>query len=589
MLNKIHTIIRLMGKIQKFSGRQKGLAGIGMLLSILLYFPMSSCKKADKYAEEVNQYPYIVTQQYGLTNYGLGSYNYQYSYLVGDTAVFLGKFFMDQPGFQIRVGNDIANIVFHIQLNAGPDSLNQYTGKAEKLDYVKFVITKSMGTGNAIPVTITSNGRSLQAPSLTIQQFRGNLGKTDTTLFVDQIGTWMPSDFSIYSNNSIPLVAGISNSLSGVICFNNLTDVFLFKGGSAGRLMGAGDVFQDKGASYTINKVLGSVLALAGDSLTFSAEVTDNAPDAVGSYVFRLCRMDLATRTVRTINRSLLPLGVATANVPPGHAQGPAASLSLIAIDLKTDLHGATYFINYFAPPTTDWDETAYYNAGIGFMQPIFDPHPFGNICRVDATDKVNSLVTQNSPYFPCLYTLPGYPSAQASDYLVSTDGSTGFVCDKLNAAGNPSFAILDLVQDLPLVSTGNNSIYLFHSYDTAAVTRHSTGAREIDWDFLNYQYYLSDFLFLPDNELLFSTFNSVASVNALSKTFYCYAGTEAGLSGGFPSNVQNKMTGPAKYVNFASGSLSFIGVDEQGSIYYYTGANDYANGLTFYKLYSKK
>ena len=147
-----------------------------LLLAGGLFLP-SSCKKADQYAQLVNNQPYLITGQVGLVNIGLGVYpGYQTSYLVGDTAILIGRFFLDRPGSQIRVGNDIAHIAFRTQVAKMPDSVNQYTGKTDELDYIKFAITASMGLGDHIPVTISANGVTIRLrlyPSLSTRVLSG--------------------------------------------------------------------------------------------------------------------------------------------------------------------------------------------------------------------------------------------------------------------------------------------------------------------------------------------------------------------------------------------------------------------------------
>lgn len=556
------------------------------LLAISL-LAAASCKKTDKYAELVNDQPYIVMTSFGLYGTGLPTYSgYQTNFLIGDTVVLLGKFFMDKPGFHILFGNEAAKIAFHAQVNAAPDSMNQYTGKPEKLDYVKFAITRGMGVGTKVPVTITANGMTIQGPSVSIQQFKGVLGKTDTTLFVDSITNWVPADVNTYMSNSLPLSLNTSISRDGVICLNNLTDLFILQNGTFVRFMGTGDQFTDHGTSFSINRLLGSVISIAGDSLAFSAEVNENAPDAASSFIFRLCKMDLATKTITTINRTALLKGIPAANGALGPFKGDASRANLIASNLKTDINGSLYFINYFAPASTDFNATAFYNNGIGTVQPIYDPHLFGNLYRIETSGNLTSLAAQSGVFTPSNYTLPGYPSQQLTDYLVTVDGSTGLFCDKVNPTSFlPSFTEIDLHQDLPLLSTGYIVNYKFYSYDTSSITGIASGADAFSLNFNN-NYYLTTFQFLQDGELLLSRGTSIAAFNLLSKTYYCYAGTESGMGGNYLPGYNNT-TGPAKHVNF--GNPQFIGIDKNGVIYYFTSPVDYSQGLSFYRLYPKK
>src|SRR6202000_1512813 len=104
-----------------------------------------SCKKVDHYAQLVNDQPFLVMGSLGFVPQGLPNYpGYIKSYIVGDTALFVGRLFLDKPGSVITVGKEAAKILFQTKVPA-PDSINQYTGKGEYLDYVKFVITAGMG------------------------------------------------------------------------------------------------------------------------------------------------------------------------------------------------------------------------------------------------------------------------------------------------------------------------------------------------------------------------------------------------------------------------------------------------------------
>lgn len=564
----------LMLKIYDMSIHRSSITGYpGMnylfaLLFALVLGPVVSCRKTNKLAEQVNDQPFLVTTEFGLDPYGFPTYTYQRNYLVGDTAAFLGKFFTDKAGFQILIGNTAAQIVFKTQVILNPDTsvaTNPYTHQIDKLDYVRFVITKSMGTGTNIPVTIAANGTTIKGPSVSIREFQGTKGSMDSTLVVDSLTSWLPADIALYQNNNLPLIMEQSVSREGTLCFNNLTDIFTLRNGTIGRLTGTGSLFQENGVSFTINRILGSVISIAGDSLAFSAEVSENIPDTATSFIFRLCKMDLASGRVRTLNRTLWQKAAATVNAPVAHAQGMAADLPLIAANLKTDLNGSIYFANFFGPLRTDYAASDIYNNGIGIAQSIGNMFPsqvFGNVCRVDISGKLKSLIAEG-PYqsfgFAPMYTLPGFlsPFGVNTDYLVSQDGNFGWVCDNLNPASfNPSFAYLDLNLDAPVLSTGYNH-----------------------YGCNNNSFFLSDFLFLSNGELLYFSSPSLVEINLLNKTSYVYAGVYG------PDQVQS--TGPAKNVSFTN--VNFAGLDKTGAVYYYRGFQDYVNGASFYKLYSKK
>ncbi|MBN9379756.1 MAG: hypothetical protein J0H74_03260 [Chitinophagaceae bacterium] len=558
------------------------------LFAIVLLL-LSSCKKTDHYAQMVNDQPYLITGEMGLYNLGLGLYpGYKTSYLVGDTATFIGKFFLDRPGSQIRVGNDTPQILSKVKIPAG---INEYTHQQDQLDMIRFLITKSMGLGNNIHVSIRANGVTLQAPDISIRQFQGVLRRTDTTLYVDSITTWSPRDVGYYQSNYIPVLNYISVAGDGTICFNNLTGIYILKSGQVSPYLNVGGQLQENGNPFTVSRILGSVLSFGGDSLTFSAEVKEDTPDTATQYIFRICRMDLASRGVTTINRTAVLKGAGAVNEAPGPYEGAMGTLKIVATDLRADVNGAIYFINNYAPSRTDFDMTGtwYGNLTMGSNFGGYN-QVYSNICRADAGGRVKSLFSQHSPFFgPPLYTIPGYPVAQTTDYLVSLDGSTGYAIDQLNLMTN-SLGYFDLNQDALLISTGfNSSGYRFFSYDTSSVTgMHTT---ELDPVFYaNNGLTLNNYLILPDGDLLQTGYQSLLAVDLQNKTDYCYAGAEAGMFA--PVSGQFGTTGPAKRVMFPSSTMFLAGVDRSGAIYYMDTHYPYPGGQTvisFYKLYAKK
>lgn len=566
-----------------------GILSKALVMHILLgiAFPfLPSCRKADHYAELINDQPFLITGEMGLNNVGLGVYpGYGTSWLVGDTATLIGKFFLDRPGSQIRIGADTAHILYKRQV---PNGINQYTHQPDQLDYVRFLITRSMGLGDHIHVSISANGVIIQAPDISIRQFQGIIRKTDPTLYVDSLTTWKPADLNFYQKNYLPLVNATTIAGDGTICFNNLTGIYAIKNRQATQLLGVGDRLLEQGVPFTVKLVLGSVISFGGDTLIFSAEVRENTPDTATAFIFRLCKKDIVSGTITTINRTEVHKGFATINENPGPYEGAVSSLRFVATDLKTDANGSIYFLNNYPPARTDYNANLWYagtfGGGLskgGFF--INNPHVLSNICRIEGSGAVKSLFSNHSPYIRTpLYTVPGYPSAQPSDYLVSLDGKVGYACD-ITTVLRSSLGYFDLQQDALLISTGlNPSGYRFFSYDTSSVTGRHTNLNPTI--FFNNGYSLNNYLILPDGDLLFVSSGSLAAASLQNKTIYCYAGTEAGL--GAPPAIQNQTTGPARNVLFWS--TSFAGADKLNNIYYYTGYQNY-KGISFYKLYSKK
>lgn len=565
---------------------------------ILLTGLFLSCKKTEQYAQLVSDQPFLVTSPVGLVPYGLPNYQgYASIYMVGDTAALIGRFFLDKPGSQILVGNEAARILYSRKIKDMIDTINQYTHEPNLLDYVRFLITPSMGTGNRIPVSITCNGVTIQAPPVAIRRYIGSPGKTDTTLFVDSLTKWLPADLSFFQKYRNPLAQDLSVSESGTVCFSNLKGVYLLNGGTITQTIGAGDSFSEITGSFSIKTILSSVLSYSGDSLVFSAEVNENTPDTATAYIYRLCKMALSSKTVTTINRTRMLKGKAALNSDPGLFQGKTAQVPLIATRLKTDMSGSLYFFNAYAPPRTDFDATYYHDfvkdgSGVIKFSVIF-AQVLRNICRVDPGGQLTSIFsnTDKRNYGSLLYSIPGYPIPVTNDFMISPDGTRAYVVDKVNmgGAGQLSMGEIDLQGSVLIMSAGFFPLYRYLSYDPSPVTGNPAGT-SLRWYFsFDTKFgYFSQYLPLPNGSVLMALGNSIAALSTQNQSGYCYAGTEAGTSGGrVPGQVNS--TGKAKFVRFNNYTVTFAGVDKWGAVYYCNQFTDPTNGLTFYRMYPKK
>lgn len=124
---------------------------------------------------------------------------------------------------------------------------------------------------------------------------------------------------------------------------------------------------------------------------------------------------------------------------------------------------------------------------------------------------------------------------------------------------------------------------FVFHSYESNPVYKKLAGTGFITDP---YPFQLGPVMQLTDGSMLVLSNKSLANYDLVNKSEYCYAGTEAGLDAPSPEE-QHQQTGLAKWVDFTT--VTLIGQDKTGAVYYCTGINDYTNGVTFYKLYPKK
>ncbi|TDW96826.1 hypothetical protein [Dinghuibacter silviterrae] len=537
---------------------------------------ITACHKVDQHYDLVNNQPWVTTS--GTTFY------------VGDTMTMQGKMFLDKGGY-IRV--DTVSPVFVSKIKVpGPT--------ADSLDQVRFLITKNMGIGKNIPVTVTANGITIQAPAITIHAFSGLLERTDTTLWVDQVASWQPTNPADYQTQSAPLIMGASVDAAGDVYFDNPLGIFAIKGGAAQAVIQGGTQLSDASGSFTIRHILGSAISYDGQTLGFSAEVKDNT-DTAGNYVFRFCTMNLNTHTVTTLNRTLEPMAAPAHLAGPGPFEGAAASVNMVALFVSADYNGNWYFTNGYAVPDTLFPMSSWYT---NFVVTRFSlegsQNVLDNVCRLGTDGKLKSLFSYKPPSNlssnPPLFNAPGYPVADITETLISPDGSTAVVHNKAasDATYSVNVAVYDLNLQVALSSPPAEAQYRFISYDTSLATGAGSTPITIPVYFNFYGNAPHTTFYLPNGNLLWAGSPSVIAYNILNETCFCYAGTEQGLLSGVPA-AQDNLTGRAKFVNFAQvGATYFCGMDSRGALYYFTApGNSYGSAvtsgpLTFYKLYSK-
>jgi hypothetical protein len=544
---------------------------------------MAACNKVDQHYTLVANQPWI-----------LG--NYPTTYFVGDTMQLSGLLFIGKGGV-LQVG--AVQPAFVSITNTAPSAGAPVTDSGQ---IVRFVITKEMGIGKNIPVTLTVRGDVVQSPAITISQFSGVLARTDTTLWVDQLASWTPANLADYVNQNLPLIIGSSVSSGGNVYFDNPLGVFSVTGGSAQPVLIVGSVLSDKSGSFTVNKVLGSCISFDGNTLAFSVAVSDNA-DTVNNYVLRLCTMDMGSKAITTVNRTLEQRGIPNQNGSPGAYTGPVAQVNLVAAAIQADANGNWYFANIYAVPYVGYDMGAWYSNAID--------NPFAggkneldNICKLGTDGKVSSLFSFSAlehsagfAYTDNFFKTPGFPIANINGTLISQDGSTAYISDKIyqnTFQGN--IADYNLTAQVELSSPSAIANFKFISYDTSAATGEPGSFQSGYFDsYVQSGGVPNQFLALSNGYVLSSLLNSLYAFNVLNQTYYCYAGTEQGVFGNPPA-IQDATTGQAKYVNFSlNGNASFFdGIDAQGTVYYFTAPGTYAapvysGPVTFYKVYSKK
>ena len=552
------------------------LYGLGLCLL------MTACNKVDQHYDLVAGQPWI-----------LGSY--PTTYYVGDTMTISGLLFIGEGG-TLQVGA-VQPSFLSVTKTAGAPG----TSAVDSQEIVRFLITKEMGVGNNIPVTLTARGLTIKSPSITIRQLTGLLARTDTTLVATQIASWQPANLSDYQSQNIPLIIGSSVSSNGSIYFDNPWGVFSVIGAAVQPVLSVGSQLSDQNGPFTVNKVLGSAISFDGSTLAFSVAVSDNS-DTVNNYVFRFCTMDIGSKAVTTLNRTLELKGIPNQSGSPGAFTGAVAQLNLIAAGISADVNGNWYFTNIYSVPSSGSDMGFWYSSAAD--NPGSGDNELDNICELGTDGNLKSLFSFQPPNSyrasSSPFRTPGYPVDEIGGTLISQDGGVAFISTNYGES-LLNVAVYDLNQQVLLSAPPAEANYRFISYDTSTVTGEpavGSGPFTVPIGFTYNRGAPNPNFALPNGTILYGGAASVYAFNVLSQTFYCYAGTEVGLLSG-PPVVQNQATGPAKYVNFnLNGNWSYFdGIDSKGAVYYFTappgssyyGQPVYGGPLTFYKLYSKK
>ncbi|MBS0031403.1 hypothetical protein ACTJJ0_23200 [Chitinophaga sp. 22321] len=544
------------------------------LYAICLLVLPTACKKVDDHSTMVLSQPWLADYYTQLSGSRLApiTWTYPSTLLVDDTAVLIGKLFPYSPGTRIMIGDAEAKIIDTAQF---AQNYTTYTPQG-KLDAVRFLITKEMGVGNNRPVTITANGITIHGPAINIRRTATGAGRTDTTLWVDEIAQWKPDNMNDYTSKGNYLALQLSNDNGGNIYFSNRLAIQAVNNGHSSTLLKSGDiVHEDKGSDFKIGQIFGSAVTFEGNALFFSAEVTDNPADEKTAYIFRLCKMDLATKTVTTINRTLVARGFA-ADETGAPFQGSISQLKVVALTLHTDINDNLYYTNAYAPGSSTGNHQGWYQ-GLCAGTPTYESfNCILLISRLDASGKVHGLM-----YYDLGYGATGFP-VFSGNYLPDPSGKSVY------GYFTTTYVRYDMLQynveddDKGALFNTYGDTYIFHSYEDNPLYKKLSGNGFITDP---YAPQINPVLQLTDGTMLVSSNSSLASYDLRNKIQFCYAGTEIGLDA--PPAEQNKKTGLAKWVDFTG--VTLIGQDKTGAVYYCSGISDYDNGITFYKMYPKK
>lgn len=544
-------------------------------LTLLGFLLWCGCKKVDDHSTMVANQPWLsdsYTQQTG-THLAPVNWTYPSAWIVGDTAMLIGQLFPYNS--TITIGNVPIKIVDTAILTP---NYTTYSLQPQ-LQAVRFVVTADMGIGNNRQVSITANGVTIYGAPVSIKLVNTGNNRTDTTLWVDQIATWTPDNLNDYTTNRYNMVRSIHNDRSGNIYFDNQLSVQALSNGTASTILKRNDVLRDdKGNSFIIKNVLGSTISFTGETLYFSIETTENTPDANLSYVFRLCKMDLLSKTITTLNRTLVNQQVA-ANETQVPIQGDINQLKLVAMQLNIDYYNNLFFTNYYSPGKAGNNQSIWYRYVGGNAAGGWYADPIGGyilISKMDISGQVRGLMSS-----PRSYPAPGI-RIFAGYYQLDPDGKNlyGFNTTNYIAFDMIQYNVVEDEQGVTI--NPRQTAFNFQSFETDPAYKGTTPTSLLFID--PYQRLLRSVIQLANGNTLKIANLSLQSFDIANKTFYTYAGTELGMTQDVEAQVN--FTGLAKWVNFSKTTL--IGQDKNGILYFMRDGNT-TTPPTFYKLYPKK
>ncbi|WP_212002026.1 hypothetical protein [Chitinophaga sp. HK235] len=546
------------------------------LLSLCLLF-WCGCKKVDDHAAQVADQPWFSEQYSQLNGSRLTpiSWTYPSSLIVGDTVTLIGKLFPTRTGTVISVGNVPIKIIDTAQLTP------RYTTFSEQgqLDAIRFVVTREMGAGENRSVTVTANGVTVYGPSVSIKLIGGGSLRTDTTLWVDQLAQWTPDNGSDYQKKNYNLIRSVHTDMSGNIYFDNQLSIQSFRNGSFTTILKAGDALKDnKNSSFSIKYILGSTITFTGDLLYFTTETTEDVPEAAQNYIFRLCKMDLASKTVTTINRTLVTKNATTAETNT-ILQGDIAQLKIVAMRLNTDVNNNLYYTNYYAPEIASGSHAIWYNYVGGNFSGQVGKEPFNSIVMVSKMDPAGQVrgIMSWKQWFASI----GIP-VTTGYYALDPSGKY------LYGYNSPNWISYNGIQyDIPEDDQGvtlkaNQTQFAYHSYETNPKYKMTETVTSFGVSPANPV--LNNNIQLANGTTLIRQSHILQCYDIPTQSSYTYAGVEAGINQ--TVSEQNQTTGLAKWVDFTG--VSLIGQDKSGALYFFRG-NKADNPPIFYKLYPKK
>ncbi len=580
------------------------------ILLLGFFWVITGCKKVERNDAFLHSIYSVLSETSNLYRTNGSFFTYQYptpaykTLVAGDTLIIAGILGGSNAQRSVSVGDSAVSVFNQASYRIYSTTMGDTVWT--NIDYFQCRIPRGV-TGSAVPVSITVNGITINAPAIKVQQYTDIPSATDTTLIVEKIAEWMPAQPGLYQTSTgltkMWLEGTVTNA--GNIWFRNeLEGIVKIANGTAQQVLKPGaQLTPAKGVPFTIVAITGFAVDIDETVLYFSASTTEATADTAKFYITRLCKMDISNNSITVLNRSTVMRTAAqypraadlstllyhpADNYLPAEGNLPDVKLVLSNIHIATDgsllarnmayntvstpknpLAGDPRFPQFSDPnfyaQRDSVNARVWYGGGTGKITA-----GTGNMIRI-RNGIVQSLAKPNASI-----PVPARGVFYYSNQQVSTDGKWLYTV-------NSQDRVLKIVStdDLESETIGKAGAgnFSFSSIDSSDATRLNIPTIPLDQDRFSNYYVLSnkDVVCFPSDYQGIS----MLGLNFSQHNAYVYAGTEKGLKVTKSDGVagQDKTTGLAKWVNFAptrrsNGANIFIGFDRKNALYFVNTAS---------------
>lgn len=228
---------------------------IGLLVYCFISILLISCNDADIFYAKLNKQPEVIS-------------NFKAAYFIGDTVTISGR---------LNPGNNLSVHVGDLQA-----PLVNITKIYPDLDAVKIIITESMGVGESIPITLTSDGITIPVTSIEIVG-DANIAVLNKQLQLVKVADIPAKASIVYCRNS-----------NGNTYFWDAAEKKLFKIDSKGNKTEVFNEYKCKEAGFSIDEFNAGGISPDERYFYFSAKIKEENQDYT-LELYRFCRFELPT------------------------------------------------------------------------------------------------------------------------------------------------------------------------------------------------------------------------------------------------------------------------------------------------------